>query len=68
MPYLRLPLATRFCQLAGSDRTALVVSANLMEAKLINGDFKKAIETGLELCDRLRTTPYADVLGFVLAF
>lgn len=58
--------ATRLCEFAGSERTALVVSANLLEAKLVNCDFAAAVEAGTKLCDRLRVTPYADVLGFAL--
>jgi hypothetical protein len=58
--------AIRLCEMAGADRAAFVVSANLVEAILEMGDADSAISSGLELVSRLRDTPHSDVLGFVL--
>ncbi|MBV8798727.1 MAG: hypothetical protein JO208_02790 [Alphaproteobacteria bacterium] len=59
-------IAIRLSEAAGADRTALVVSANLLEARLVEEDFQAAVEGGIRLCERLRSSPYADVLGFAL--
>jgi len=58
--------AIRLCEMAGADRAAFVVSANLVEAILEMGDPNSAISSGQDLTSRLRDTPHSDVLGFLL--
>ncbi|HEY3777119.1 MAG TPA: winged helix-turn-helix domain-containing protein [Rhizomicrobium sp.] len=58
--------AIRLCEVAGADRSALVVSANLVEAILELGDIDSAISSGQALTSRLRITSHSDILGYVL--
>ena len=58
--------AVRLCELVGADRSALVVSANLVEAILEMGDTDAAISSGHALIARLKDTYHTDVLGYVL--
>ena len=59
--------AIRLCEVVGAERSALVVSSNLVEAIMEAGDFDEAISSGEELIARLRGTTHIDILGNVLA-
>ena len=58
--------AVRLCEMTGADRTAFVVSGNLMECAMEMGDIDTAIQFGRDLAVRLRGTSHSDVLAFVL--
>jgi predicted ATPase/DNA-binding winged helix-turn-helix (wHTH) protein len=58
--------AVSLCEIAGATRTGLIVSANLVELTLDNGDLNDAISAGRTLAARLRDTSYSDVRGFLL--
>jgi tetratricopeptide (TPR) repeat protein len=58
--------AVRLCEMTGADRTAFVISGNLMECALEKGDIDAAIDSGRDLEARLRGTSHSDVLAFVL--
>jgi predicted ATPase/DNA-binding winged helix-turn-helix (wHTH) protein len=59
--------AIRLCEVVGAERSALVVSSNLVEALLEMGDLDEAISSGEELIARLRGTSHSEILGNVLA-
>jgi predicted ATPase/DNA-binding winged helix-turn-helix (wHTH) protein len=59
--------AIRLCEVVGAERSALVVSSNLVEAMMEMGDFEEAISSGEELITRLAGTAHNDILGNVLA-
>jgi predicted ATPase/DNA-binding winged helix-turn-helix (wHTH) protein len=59
--------AIRLCEVVGAERSALVVSSNLVEAMMEMGDFDEAILSGEELIARLGSTCHTDILGNVLA-
>ncbi len=59
--------AVRLCEVVGAERSALVVSSNLVEAMLEMGDVDDAISSGEELIARLGGTSHTDILGNVLA-
>jgi tetratricopeptide (TPR) repeat protein len=50
----------------GAERSALVITCNLVETYLETGDIEGAIAAGRELADRLRQTFNAPLLGSVL--
>jgi tetratricopeptide (TPR) repeat protein len=58
--------ATRLCEMAGADRTALVLSADLVQAALETGDVDGAISAGRNVTVQLRDTPHTEIRGFVL--
>jgi predicted ATPase/DNA-binding winged helix-turn-helix (wHTH) protein len=58
--------AIRLCEMVGADRGAFVVSANLLEATVLADHLAQAIQEGKEIAARLRSTPYTDLLGYVL--
>jgi predicted ATPase/DNA-binding winged helix-turn-helix (wHTH) protein len=58
--------ATCLCEMAGADRTALNVAANLVQVHLEKGEVEDAIVAGHEVVTRLRTTRHSDLLGFAL--
>jgi predicted ATPase len=58
--------ALRLCEIVGSGRGTFVVAANLLEATVLAGNLPEAIADGNEIVPRLRSTPYTEVLGFVL--
>ena len=58
--------AVRLCEILGADRGAFVVSANLLEAVVLAGDLPDAIADGNGIVARLRSTPYTELLGYVL--
>jgi len=58
--------AIRLCEIVGADRGAFVVSANLLEAVVLAGNLPEAITDGNEILARLRSTPYTELLGYVL--
>jgi hypothetical protein len=59
--------AIHLCEVVGAERSALVVSSNLVEALMEMGDFEEAISGGEELIARLRGTSHPEILGNVLA-
>jgi predicted ATPase/DNA-binding winged helix-turn-helix (wHTH) protein len=59
--------AIRLCEVVGAERSALVVSSNLVEALMEMGDFDEAIASGEDLIRRLRDTAHSEILGNVLA-
>lgn len=59
--------AIRLCEVVGAERSALVVSSNLVEAMMEMGAFDEAIATGEKLIARLRGSPHNEILGNVLA-
>jgi tetratricopeptide (TPR) repeat protein len=58
--------ALRLCKIVGSDRGMFVVSANLLEAAMLAGNLPEAITDGNVIVARLRSTPYTELLGYVL--
>lgn len=58
--------ATRLCIMAGADRTALNVAANLVQVHLEKGEAEEAILAGRDVVARLRATRHSDLLGFAL--
>lgn len=59
--------AIRLCEVVGAERSALVVSSNLVEALMEMGDLGEAIASGEELITRLRGTSHIDIFSNVLA-
>ncbi len=59
--------AIHLCEVVGAERSALVVSSNLVEAMMETGDIDDAISSGEDLIARLRGTSHTDILGNVLA-
>ncbi|HVU21405.1 MAG TPA: winged helix-turn-helix domain-containing protein [Rhizomicrobium sp.] len=58
--------AVRLCEVVGAERSALVITANLVEAVMEMGDLDEAISRGESLAARLRETYHTDILGYVL--
>jgi tetratricopeptide (TPR) repeat protein len=58
--------ALRLCELVGADRSALVITCNLVETFLEVGDIDGAIAAGRDLAVRLRETSNSPLLGSVL--
>jgi len=58
--------AVRLCEVTGNDRTALVITANLVQLLLESGDIDGAILTGRNVTGRLRDTRHLDIRGFAL--
>jgi tetratricopeptide (TPR) repeat protein len=59
--------AIRLCEVVGAERSALVVSSNLVEALMEMGDFDEAIASGEQLITKLRGTSHIDIFSNVLA-
>ncbi|HEY3637105.1 MAG TPA: winged helix-turn-helix domain-containing protein [Rhizomicrobium sp.] len=59
--------AIRLCEVVGAERSALVVSSNLVEALMEMGDYDEAISSGEDLIARLGSTSHSEILGNVLA-
>ncbi|HTT81873.1 MAG TPA: winged helix-turn-helix domain-containing protein [Rhizomicrobium sp.] len=59
--------AIHLCEVVGAERSALVVSSNLVEAMMEMGDFDEAIASGEALIARLRGTSHTDIFSNVLA-
>ncbi|HEY1615200.1 MAG TPA: winged helix-turn-helix domain-containing protein [Rhizomicrobium sp.] len=59
--------AIRLCEVVGAERSALVVSSNLVESLIEMGDLDEAISAGEPLIARLQGSSHADILGNVLA-
>jgi tetratricopeptide (TPR) repeat protein len=58
--------AMSLCEIAGAQRQAFVVAANLVEASLERGDLDGAIAGGKRLANSLRETFHSNIRGFVL--
>jgi predicted ATPase/DNA-binding winged helix-turn-helix (wHTH) protein len=58
--------AVRLCEMVGADRSALVVSVNMVEAAVLSGELAEAIAKGNDIVARLRATPHTELLGHTL--
>jgi predicted ATPase/DNA-binding winged helix-turn-helix (wHTH) protein len=58
--------AIHLCEAIGAERLRFVVSGNLMEFALEQGDVDGAVEAGRALTARLRDSAHSDVQAFVL--
>jgi tetratricopeptide (TPR) repeat protein len=58
--------AARLCWMAGADRAAFTVAANLVQLHLESGDTDSAIAAGRDMMVQLRDTPHSSHRGFVL--
>jgi predicted ATPase/DNA-binding winged helix-turn-helix (wHTH) protein len=58
--------AARLSGMAGHDRTALVVSANLVQLTFERGDVDGAVSAGRSMTEQLRDTTHSGLYGFVL--
>ncbi len=59
--------AIHLCEVVGAERSALVVSSNLVEAVMEAGDYDEAISSGEDLIARLRGASHNDIFANVLA-